>query len=274
LTERRFLVLEVHNDKANRREYFDPIFEQMEKEGGLEAMLYELLNREMVSNLRRPPITGALVEQRGHSLDAMHRWLLGAARDGEIANAEDRNRPFVLSDNETLEVPRALVLAAAKLGSRESEQRNIDTQLPQLLASIGVEKGREGAPPRRYTYVFPPLYDLRDAVERLLRVPGHEQSSEKYVQGVRAAERGQKIASALDLKEMTGEQAEARPLGTWHPSSGLAWLLLETQHGQSARVDRFCGHNCHGARWLPSVHYVAPPERDVLHSGLRQLHYQ
>src|SRR5262249_58358131 len=63
-------------------------------------------------------------------------------------------------------------------------------------------------------------------------------------------------------------------LGTWHPSSGLALLLRQTRHGQSARVDRFCGHYCHGARRLPSVHYVAPPERDVLHSGLRQLHYQ
>jgi hypothetical protein len=75
----------------------------------------------------------------------------------------------------------------------------------------------------------------------------------------RAAERGPLIEDAL---------------GTWHPSSGLASLLRQTRHGQSARVDRFCGHYCHGARRLPSVHYVAPPERDVLHSGLRQLHYQ
>ena len=45
-TERRFLVLRVKNPHANKREYFDPIFEQMEKRGGLEAMLHELLNRE------------------------------------------------------------------------------------------------------------------------------------------------------------------------------------------------------------------------------------
>ncbi len=79
--------------------------------------------------------------------------------------------------------------------------------------------------------------------------------------------------------ERGGLAAEHGPLvedalGTWHPFSGLALLLRQTRHGQSARVDRFRGHYCHGARRLPSVHYVAPPERDVLHSGLRQLHYQ
>ena len=67
-TERRFLVLRVKNPHANKREYFDPIFEQMEKRGGLEAMLHELLNRKIRSDLRKPPETGALVEQRVQSL--------------------------------------------------------------------------------------------------------------------------------------------------------------------------------------------------------------
>jgi len=60
---RRWLVLRVSGDRANQRDYFDAIYDQME-EGGTAAMLYDLRNREITSNLKEAPKTHALMQQR------------------------------------------------------------------------------------------------------------------------------------------------------------------------------------------------------------------
>lgn len=60
---RRWFVLDVKPDKANDRDYFGAIYDQMAN-GGLSAMFYDLLNRKIKSNLRMAPVTKPLLEQR------------------------------------------------------------------------------------------------------------------------------------------------------------------------------------------------------------------
>lgn len=60
---RRWFVLKVNDAVANNREYFGAIKTELEN-GGYEAMLYELLNRQVVSNLRYAPVTQELKAQR------------------------------------------------------------------------------------------------------------------------------------------------------------------------------------------------------------------
>lgn len=60
---RRWFILEVSSKFANEREYFGDIKKQMDN-GGYEAMLHELLDRTVVSNLRYAPVTGELRRQR------------------------------------------------------------------------------------------------------------------------------------------------------------------------------------------------------------------
>jgi len=60
---RRWFVLKVLDGVANNREYFGAIKRQMEN-GGYEAMLFELLGREVLSNLRYAPVTQELKAQR------------------------------------------------------------------------------------------------------------------------------------------------------------------------------------------------------------------
>lgn len=60
---RRYFVLKVNNDVANNREYFGAIKHQMES-GGYQAMLHELLHRDILSNLRYAPVTAELKAQR------------------------------------------------------------------------------------------------------------------------------------------------------------------------------------------------------------------
>lgn len=73
---RRWLVLEVSGDRANDREYFNSIHHQMEKEGGMGAMLHELLGRKITSDLKKAPETRALFEQRAQytEMDSINGW--------------------------------------------------------------------------------------------------------------------------------------------------------------------------------------------------------
>jgi hypothetical protein len=166
--ERRFLVLDVQNPDANRPEYFDPIFKQMDK-GGLEAMLYELQHREITSNLRRPPETRGLIDQRKHTLEGVERWLWTVAREGEFRSSES-GKPIVLAQRDETAVPCAVVIDAAKRACNQYEGRVVDVSLGSLLKKVGVDKDREGRGERRHLYIFPPLYDLREEVKRELRV--------------------------------------------------------------------------------------------------------
>lgn len=60
---RRWFVLQVNPAIANNHDYFVAIIDQMEN-GGYEAMLHELLNRKITSNLRWAPVTEELRTQR------------------------------------------------------------------------------------------------------------------------------------------------------------------------------------------------------------------
>lgn len=175
--ERRFMVLEVQNKSAKDPRYFDPIFKQMLEQGGLEAMLYELMNRKIVSNLRNPPETTALVHQRKHSLDALPRWIWAVAREGELSNPEAADltdhfrdgRVIVLSMTEPTQVSTGVVQGAAKKACPGYKGGTVDTDLGKLLTRLGVRRRQVGKT-RRPVYEFPPLPELREAVERELRV--------------------------------------------------------------------------------------------------------
>ena len=169
IDERRFFVLEVKNDRAKDRSYFDPIFKQMEKDGGLQAMLHELLYREITSDLRNPPETVGLMNERKQSLESVERWLLVLARNGEIPDRES-GRQIVLNLNDETEVPRGVVIAAAKAACTHYEGREVDVRLGTLLGRVGVGSVRESKGQRRRAYVFPALDKLREAVKRELRV--------------------------------------------------------------------------------------------------------
>ena len=61
---RRWFILEVPSDIASSAEYFDPLYKQMEDEGGYEAMMFELMHRDITSNLKVAPETDILHDQR------------------------------------------------------------------------------------------------------------------------------------------------------------------------------------------------------------------
>lgn len=167
--ERRFLVLDVKNDKAKQKSYFEPIFDQMENKGGLEAMLHELLQRQITSDLRNPPSTDALMKQRAHSLDGPQRWLLHTAQEAEV---DDGSCVYSLEDGGSIEVPTKAVMASASRMVDRYEGRSLETRIGDILAKVGVEKEPRMANGRRgYVYRFPTLATFRANVSKVLGLP-------------------------------------------------------------------------------------------------------
>jgi hypothetical protein len=76
LRGRRWFVLDVAHHRVGDFEYFEALNYELEH-GGLEAMLFDLQRRDLASfTPRRIPVTGALLEQKIHTLDTLHRWWL------------------------------------------------------------------------------------------------------------------------------------------------------------------------------------------------------
>lgn len=74
---RRWLVLDVSGEKASDRQYFDALYDQMEN-GGYNAMMYDLEQREITSNLHLAPVTESLKLQRAiyrFTGDSVDQWL-------------------------------------------------------------------------------------------------------------------------------------------------------------------------------------------------------
>lgn len=176
--ERRYFVLEFHNKRAKDPDYFDPIFCQMIGENaakphnrGLAAMLHELMHREISSDLRRPPTTTGLLNQRAHSLNGPQRWLLAVAKDGEIEDMELK-RSIPLHDEGETPIHVRTVKQAAESRCDQYEARNLDMVVGRLLHRTGVKKReKQTGGARRKQYVFPALSTFRAAVERELNVP-------------------------------------------------------------------------------------------------------
>lgn len=82
--ERRYCVLDASDERIRDFPYFAAIDEQMEN-GGLEAMIHEMLNRDISRfQVRAFPETDALTEQKAHSLDSLNRWWLTVLERGFV----------------------------------------------------------------------------------------------------------------------------------------------------------------------------------------------
>lgn len=71
---RRFVVVDANNRYQDNYDYFGKLKKQMEEEGGLSAMLHDLMNYQIKINLRKIPATQALWEQKVLSMQPHQRW--------------------------------------------------------------------------------------------------------------------------------------------------------------------------------------------------------
>jgi hypothetical protein len=87
---RRFCVLDVAPHRAGDHLYFKNLYAEMEN-GGLEAMLYDLLNRDISGfNVANFPRTNALADQQMRTLKGFDKWWSDALSAGELPHSASR----------------------------------------------------------------------------------------------------------------------------------------------------------------------------------------
>jgi hypothetical protein len=169
--ERRFAVFDVHPRCAQSHDYFA----EMEREladGGREALLADLLAFDLSKvNLRRIPMTGALLEQKFRSLDTVESWWLERLFDGVATRAASAWASEIPVDS----LFDDYIAQAEKIGvKRKAEKTAFGMKLAKLVPFLGKVRRTLDNPEAPYDtrrpwhYALPPLDACRDHFAELV----------------------------------------------------------------------------------------------------------
>jgi Family of unknown function (DUF5906) len=87
--ERRFAMFQVSEDRRQDKDWFPPLYRQLEN-GGYAAMLHDLLHRELGDwHPRQIPMTEALRDQQVRNLEPLDAWLVGLLDSGVLPPGGD-----------------------------------------------------------------------------------------------------------------------------------------------------------------------------------------
>lgn len=89
--ERRFAVFEVNGKRRGDHAFFAALNKQLYRDGGIEALLYDLQMRELGDWAPRTnvPVTQALVKQKVMSMDDVQRWWYAKLINGTLPDDRD-----------------------------------------------------------------------------------------------------------------------------------------------------------------------------------------
>lgn len=168
---RRWFVMAVSGEKANDKPYFTAIHKQMETQGGMEAMLHELMQRKITSDLSFAPVTELLEEQRSRysTTESIVEWWAGCIEDGlincpnedefDINNPEGNDWPDVVDKVLSYSVYEEW---AMKRGAR----RQAKPEFGRMMKKYGWSETRVGSREARVRkWKVPPL----DVSRRILK---------------------------------------------------------------------------------------------------------
>jgi hypothetical protein len=123
LDSRRFLVLDVLNIKVGNRPYFTEIYKELDK-GGYEAMLHELLHRDISEfDPRKVPATTGLEEQRKLSLPVAEQWWIEVLYRGYVFTSKLGLEAYFAKWDE--KVSTELLYASYKAFATDCRERHV-----------------------------------------------------------------------------------------------------------------------------------------------------
>ncbi|WP_187968398.1 primase-helicase family protein [Aquibium microcysteis] len=165
--ERRFAVFDVNPRCAQNTDYFAEMEAELDA-GGREALLHDLLALDLSRvNLREIPKTGALLEQKLRSLDAVEQWWFDRLGDGGPLSRMEAWPEYV----ECSSLYADYLAHAEKLGiKRRVSSQSFGTQIARLIPDLRRRKqtvpAEDGASTRRpWVYFLPPLEVCREAFD-------------------------------------------------------------------------------------------------------------
>jgi len=166
LEERRFFVLDVPVTYMQDTAYFKAMIEQMNK-GGLEAMLFDLLNYDYSKvDLRTFPRTEALLDQIVQSASSVKKFWFERLREGALLSDDKYWEESV----ETQEFHDEYITFCRNIGERYPQT---DSQFSKQLRGLcpEIRRGRRGyMTKRRWALYFPKLDECRRQFERLVNM--------------------------------------------------------------------------------------------------------
>ncbi|KJS29354.1 MAG: hypothetical protein VR64_21290 [Desulfatitalea sp. BRH_c12] len=163
--DRRFLVLDINNEHARDRAYFDPIWKQMEN-GGREAMLYDLLRVDLEGvDLQDFPRTEARLDQIVNTMTTVEKFWFDCLREGRFAGYLGFSGPVSVSW-----LHEKYTAFARSSGERYTLS---DAQFGKSLRELcpGIERRRQPSGAREWEYHFPSLEECRREFERKVGQP-------------------------------------------------------------------------------------------------------
>jgi hypothetical protein len=158
---RRWLVLDVNNKYASNVKYFNRLYSQMDN-GGVAAMMAELMQRQIKSNLALAPVTSALNNQRQiYTItgDAVSQWLDYCTQVEWLGTSDD-----VEASGWPKVVDRILLYESFMKWAKDNSVRGLkgSSHFYAKLAKYGFEQYRpESNGVRRYKYRVPPLTNVK-----------------------------------------------------------------------------------------------------------------
>jgi hypothetical protein len=176
--ERRFVVQEVATDHAQDPAWFEPLYEQLH-DGGLEALLFDLLNRDLGDwHPRKIVRTTALAAQQAKSLLPFDAWWEDLLHDGYLPAGDAAGR--VISSDYRLRKSEGFLVDNSRrtlYEKREGLLKQARTSSPKLKNETDAAFGRylrERGCTRKWVsrqrgWQFPPLDQAR--AEWLARFP-------------------------------------------------------------------------------------------------------
>ncbi|WP_311260609.1 bifunctional DNA primase/polymerase [Xanthomonas sp. WCS2017Cala2-12] len=166
--ERRFAVFEVNDARRGDKPFFDALNRQL-REGGLAAMLHDLLLRDIGDWAPRDdvPSSAALADQKIRGLDLEHEWWLSLLQSGERPSDDLEGVPAEeLTGGPTAwGCEPARVLCSTLRDSYQAYAKNkrrswkSNDSLGKFIAGMGVAREQVGTKRYRgkWCYVIPPI---------------------------------------------------------------------------------------------------------------------
>lgn len=171
--ERRFFVLRCGSQRRGDIMFFEKMREQMEKKGGLEALLFDLLNWEPIggtfSNLFTPPITPYLQQQQIETLSGVQKFMLELVKSGVYETHDDKVEPIELNEEEETRVYAVDMRAAVEDYVRfrfssdkaKTSYDDISAVVTDWFGAREVKLEIDSNRNKKRTFIFPPLSEVR-----------------------------------------------------------------------------------------------------------------
>jgi hypothetical protein len=164
---RRFAVFKTSTERQNDTKFFSAVRKELFEQGGLAALLYDLLDLHSTIDLRDIPNTDELNEQKYRSMHPREAWWYDVLcdgtvwRDAKVVNSKEYAvDPDALYNEYLIAVQRGA--KNVSLGMKGALGRFLRDMLPNPYP---LPRQESGGGRKRY-WVFPPIHAARDHFAR------------------------------------------------------------------------------------------------------------